>query len=97
VQDCSDVPQTLGYVALVVRDYDEAIAFFTEKLGFHVVEDSPSKDRQGRYKRWLLVAPASASPGSGGTSLLLARASTPEEEKPNRQSDGRTRISVSAY
>jgi len=67
--------QTLGYVALVVRDYDEAIAFFTEKLGFCLVEDSPSKDRQGQIKRWVLVAPA----GSRGTSLLLARASTPEE------------------
>ena len=39
--------QTLGYVALVVRDYDEAVAYFTQSLGFHVVEDSPSKDRQG--------------------------------------------------
>jgi catechol 2,3-dioxygenase-like lactoylglutathione lyase family enzyme len=69
------MPQTLGYVALVVRDYDEAIAFFTEKLGFELIEDSPSKDRQGRDKRWVLVAPQ----GSRGTSLLLARASTPEE------------------
>jgi catechol 2,3-dioxygenase-like lactoylglutathione lyase family enzyme len=66
----------LGYVALVVRDYDEAIAFFTEKLGFAVIEDSASKDRQGRDKRWVLIAPA----GSTGTKLLLARASTPEEE-----------------
>jgi catechol 2,3-dioxygenase-like lactoylglutathione lyase family enzyme len=68
--------QTIDYVALVIRDYDEAIAFFTEKLGFRVVEDSPSKDRQGQDKRWVLVAPA----GSGDTKLLLARASTPEEE-----------------
>jgi catechol 2,3-dioxygenase-like lactoylglutathione lyase family enzyme len=67
--------QTLGYVALVVRDYDEAIAFFTEKLGFDLIEDSASKDRSGRDKRWVLVAP----PGSRGTSLLLAKASTPEE------------------
>jgi catechol 2,3-dioxygenase-like lactoylglutathione lyase family enzyme len=66
----------IGYVALVVRDYDEAIAFFTEKLGFRVVEDKPSKDRQGRDKRWVLVAPT----GSSGTQLLLAKASTPEEE-----------------
>jgi catechol 2,3-dioxygenase-like lactoylglutathione lyase family enzyme len=83
--------QAIGYVALVVRDYDEAIAFFTEKLGFRVVEDSPSKDREGRDKRWVLVAPSEAphsapddssdaSPGSCGTSLLLAKASTPEEE-----------------
>lgn len=67
--------QTIGYVALVVRDYDEAIAFFTQKLGFQVVEDSPSKDRLGRDKRWVLVAP----PDSRGTHLLLARASTPDE------------------
>ena len=70
------MPQTLGYVALLVRDYDEAIAFFSEKLGFRLVEDSPAKDRLGRDKRWVLVAP----PGSRGTSLLLASASTPEEE-----------------
>jgi catechol 2,3-dioxygenase-like lactoylglutathione lyase family enzyme len=68
--------QALGYVALVVRDYDEAIAYFTQKLGFELVEDSPSKDRLGREKRWVLVAP----PGSRGTRLLLAKASTPEEE-----------------
>lgn len=67
--------QTLGYVALVVRDYDEAIAYFTQSLGFQVVEDSPSKDRQGGDKRWVLIAPA----GSAGTKLLLAKASTPEE------------------
>jgi catechol 2,3-dioxygenase-like lactoylglutathione lyase family enzyme len=67
--------QTLGYIALVVRDYDEAIAFFTQSLGFEVLEDSASKDRLGQDKRWVLVAP----PNSRGTSLLLARASTPEE------------------
>jgi len=67
--------QTLGYIALVVREYDEAIAFFTQSLGFRVIEDSVSKDRLGQEKRWVLVAPA----GSRGSSLLLARASTPEE------------------
>ena len=68
--------QTLGYVALLVREYDEAIAFFTEKLGFELVEDSVATDRLGEEKRWVLVAP----PHSHGTELLLARASTPEEE-----------------
>ena len=68
--------QTLGYVALVVRDYDEALAFFTRSLGFVVIEDSVAKDRSGNEKRWVLVSP----PNSHGTSLLLARASTPEEE-----------------
>jgi len=67
--------QTLGYVALLVRDYDKALAFFTQALGFTVVEDSLAKDRNGQDKRWVLVRPA----GSRGTDLLLARASTPEE------------------
>jgi catechol 2,3-dioxygenase-like lactoylglutathione lyase family enzyme len=70
------MPQTLGHIALVVRDYDEAIAFFTEKLSFQLIEDTASTDRLGRNKRWVLVAPR----GSRGTSLLLARASGPEEE-----------------
>ena len=67
--------QTIGYITMVVRDYDEAIAFFTGSLGFDLIEDTPSKDRQGRDKRWALVAPR----GSRGTALLLAKASTPEE------------------
>ncbi|MGH9496531.1 MAG: VOC family protein [Candidatus Sulfotelmatobacter sp.] len=70
------MPQTIGHIALVVRDYDEAIAFFTGKLGFQLIEDSPSTDRTGHDKRWVLVSP----PGSPGTSVLLATASSPEEE-----------------
>jgi catechol 2,3-dioxygenase-like lactoylglutathione lyase family enzyme len=63
--------QTLGHVVLVIRDYDEALAFFTGTLNFKVIEDTGlSAD-----KRWVLVAP----PGSEGTSLLLARAATPEQ------------------
>lgn len=69
------MPQTIGYATLVVRDYDEAIAFYTQSLGFELIEDSASKDRLGRDKRWVLVAP----PGSRGTRLLLAQASSPEE------------------
>jgi len=46
----------LKHVTLVVRDYDEAIAFFTQSLGFDPIEDTPSKDRQGRDKRWVLIA-----------------------------------------
>lgn len=59
--------QTIGQVALVVRDYDEAIGFYVGTLGFTLVEDSyiPEQD-----KRWVVVAP----PGSGGPRLLLARA-----------------------
>ena len=63
--------QTLGHVALLVRDYDEALAFFTHTLNFTVVEDT----RLSETKRWVLIAP----PGSQGTSLLLARAATPEQ------------------
>ena len=65
--------QSLAHVALVVRDYDEAIAFFTEKLRFRLVEDV---DQPAQKKRWVTVAP----PGSAGATLLLARASTPEQE-----------------
>jgi catechol 2,3-dioxygenase-like lactoylglutathione lyase family enzyme len=66
--------QSLAYVALVVRDYDEAIAWFTETLGFTLVADEyqPAQD-----KRWVLVAPPGAP--ADGASLLLARASTPEQ------------------
>src|ERR1700734_1651642 len=63
--------QTLGHVALVVRDYDEALAFFPGFLGFKLIEDTPLEPD----KRWVLVSP----PGSHGTTLLLARAATPEQ------------------
>ena len=80
------MPQSLGYVALLVRDYDEAIAYFTQNLGFHVVEDSPSTDRNGEPKRWVLIAP----PGSLETKLLLAKASRPEEiSRVGNQTGGR--------
>ena len=67
--------QNLGCVALLVRDYDEALTFFIHSLGFTVIEDTVAKDRLGNDKRWVLVSP----PASRGTNLLLARASTPEE------------------
>jgi catechol 2,3-dioxygenase-like lactoylglutathione lyase family enzyme len=68
--------QCLAHVALVVRDYDEAIAWFTGKLGFVLVADEHQPEQD---KRWVLVAP----PGSGESSAthLLARASTPGQEK----------------
>ncbi len=65
--------QMITHVALVVRDYDEAIEFYTRKLGFRLVEDSLLPAEPG--KRWVLVAP----PGGGGTALLLARATKPEQ------------------
>ena len=78
--------QTIGYVALVVRDYDEALAFFTHSLGFTVIEDAVANDRLGNDKRWVIVSPR----GSRGTSLLLARASTPEEaSRVGNQTGGR--------
>ena len=70
------MPQTLGHVALVVWDYDEALEFYTQRLGFTIVADSVTKDRLGRDKRWVLVRPN----GSRGTDLLLAKASTPAEQ-----------------
>ena len=60
--------QHLGLVALVVRDYDEAIAWYTNVLGFTLLEDTP----RSPAKRWVVVAP----PGAGETGLLLARAAT---------------------
>ncbi|MFM7330547.1 MAG: VOC family protein [Brachymonas sp.] len=67
--------QSLMHMALVVRDYDEAIAFFTQQLNFTLLEDTyqPSQD-----KRWVLVAPPGAP--AGASSLLLARASKPKQE-----------------
>ncbi len=65
--------QTIVHVALVVRDYDEAIEFYCRKLHFTLVEDSYQPEQD---KRWVVVSP----PGSSGTSLLLARASTSRQE-----------------
>ena len=65
--------QLLIHIALVVRDYDEAIEFFCRKLHFTLIEDTYQPEQD---KRWVLVAP----PGSTGTNILLARASTPEQE-----------------
>ena len=64
--------QEIIHVAIVVRDYDEAIQYFTEKLHFSLVKDEyqPAQD-----KRWVLVAP----PNSTGVNLLLAKASKPEQ------------------
>ena len=65
--------QSIMHIALVVRDYDEAIDYYCKKLNFKLVEDTYQPEQD---KRWVVVAP----PGSGGTNLLLARASTPEQE-----------------
>ena len=65
--------QSIVHIAIVVKDYDEAITFYTQKLGFSILEDTYQPEQD---KRWVVVAP----PGAGGTTLLLARASKPEQE-----------------
>ena len=64
--------QTIGSMALVVRDYDEAIAFYTQKLRFSLLEDTDL----GGGKRWVRIAP----PGATETCLLLAKGSSPEQQ-----------------
>lgn len=74
--------QSITQVTLVVQDYDEAIAFFTQALGFVLLEDAP----ETAEKRWVVVAPAESS----GAALLLAKASTPEQSAViGRQAGGR--------
>jgi catechol 2,3-dioxygenase-like lactoylglutathione lyase family enzyme len=65
--------QSIGLVSLVVRDYDEAIDFFVGVLGFTLVEDTFVPEQ---HKRWVVVSP----PGATESGVLLARASTPEQE-----------------
>jgi len=65
--------QELVHIALVVRDYDEALDFYVGKLGFELIEDTYQAEQD---KRWVVVAP----PGSSGATILLARASKPEQE-----------------
>src|SRR5215813_1624365 len=69
--DSFPMPQMIGHVTLVVRDYDEAIEFFTYAMGFELFEDT----RLDSQKRWVLVGPK----GSNGTTVLLAEAATPEQ------------------
>ncbi len=65
--------QSIVHVALVVKDYDEAIEFYTKTLNFELIEDTYQPEQD---KRWVVVSP----PGSNGATLLLAKASTPEQE-----------------
>jgi catechol 2,3-dioxygenase-like lactoylglutathione lyase family enzyme len=81
--------QAIMHVALVVRDYDEAIQFYCEKLHFTLVEDTYQPEQD---KRWVVVAP----PGSSGATLLLARAATPAQAAfIGRQSGGRVFLFLS--
>jgi catechol 2,3-dioxygenase-like lactoylglutathione lyase family enzyme len=75
--------QSLGLVSLVVRDYDEALSFFVGKLGFVLVEDTFVPEQS---KRWVVVSP----PGASESRLLLAQASSPEQEsRVGQQTGGR--------
>lgn len=65
--------QSVVHIALVVKDYDEAIAFYTKKLNFELIEDTYQPEQD---KRWVVIAP----PGSSGTTILLARASNDTQE-----------------
>ena len=76
------MPHHLMHIALVVADYDEAIAWYTEKLGFILVEDTVLSD----VKRWVLVQPS----GEGSCQLLLAKAATDEQKsRVGNQTGGR--------
>jgi catechol 2,3-dioxygenase-like lactoylglutathione lyase family enzyme len=68
------MPQNLAHIAVVVRDYDEAIQYYTNTLGFKLIEDTVLSD----VKRWVMVQPQGAS---NGCMLLLAKAATPEQTK----------------
>jgi catechol 2,3-dioxygenase-like lactoylglutathione lyase family enzyme len=75
--------QSIGQIALVVRDYDEAIHFYVHQLGFTLVEDTPMP---AQNKRWVVVAP----PGLDGLRLLLARAVGDEQlSRVGNQTGGR--------
>ena len=65
--------QSIVHIALVVKDYDEALGFYIKKLKFVLIEDTYQPEQN---KRWVVIAP----PGSSGTTILLAKASKPEQE-----------------
>lgn len=78
----------LEHVALLVTDYDEAIAFFVDALGFELVEDTPATSTDGRPKRWVVVRPPGAVTG-----LLLAQADGEEQRAmAGRQYAGRVGV-----
>lgn len=74
--------QQIANVAIVVKDYDDAIQFYTEKLGFVLIEDTVLSET----KRWVMVAPKD----SDGCRLLLAKAATEEQQgRVGNQTGGR--------
>ncbi len=81
--------QSIAHIALIVEDYDEALDFYTNKLHFALIEDTYQPEQD---KRWVVVAP----PNSIGTTLLLARASKPEQQAfIGNQSGGRVFLFLS--
>lgn len=81
--------QSIVHIALVVKEYDEAIEFYTKKLHFEVIEDSYQKEQD---KRWVVVSP----PNSKGTTILLAKASKPiQEDFIGNQAGGRVFLFLS--
>jgi catechol 2,3-dioxygenase-like lactoylglutathione lyase family enzyme len=75
----------IDLVTVIVREYDEAVEFFTQVLGFELAADEPAETTDGRAKRWVVVRPP-----AGGTGLLLAQADGPEQETAvGRQMAGR--------
>ena len=81
--------QSIVHIALIIDDYDKAIDFYTNKLHFTLIEDTYQPEQD---KRWVVVAP----PNSNGTTLLLARASKPEQEAfIGNQSGGRVFLFLS--
>lgn len=80
--------QSIVHITLVVRDYDEAINFFTKKLYFKVIENEYVPEQK---KRWVVIA----LPGSKGTSIILGKASTPKQKKSiGNQTGGRVLFSI---
>ena len=80
--------QSIIHIGLVVRDYDEAIEFFTKKLQFILIENTYQPEQN---KRWVVVAP----PGSRGTTITLAKPSKPEQERfIGNQNGGRVFLSL---
>jgi len=83
------VKQSIIHIALVVKDYDEAIEFYTKKLKFELIEDTYQPEQD---KRWVVVSP----PGSSGAAILLAKASKAEQEPfIGNQSGGRVFLFLS--
>ena len=81
--------QTIAHIALVIKEYDEAIDFYTKKLDFHIIEDTYQKEEK---KRWVVISP----PGNMGTTILLARASNQlQEDFIGNQTGGRVFLFLS--